>query len=77
MNLSNKLQWTKICYVCHLISVNSMKLTKDTWNNPWSGFYGIAWNFSLEFHGKCPNPLWKMSMEKFPWKLVDPWRNFS
>ena len=30
--------------------------------------------FSMEFHGKCPNPPckcfpWK-SMEKFPWKLM-------
>ena len=50
--------------------VNSMKLPGDPWNNLWSGFYGIAWNFSMEFHGKCPNPLWKILMEKFPWKLV-------
>ena len=42
----------------------------DPWNNLWSGFYGIAWNFSMEFYGKCPNPLWKILMEKFPWKLV-------
>ena len=43
----------------------------------------------MEFHGKCPNPLWKISMEKFPRKLVSlssmefhgkcpnrPWRYF-
>ena len=31
-----------------------MKLPGDPWNNRWSSFYGIAWNFSMEFHGKCP-----------------------
>ena len=40
--------------------------------------------FSMEFHGKCPNPPWK-SMEKFPWNSMEidvlilygiPWRNF-
>ena len=46
-----------------------MKLPGDPWNNLWSGFNEIA-SVSMEFHGKCPNPLWKLSMEKFPWKLV-------
>ena len=46
--------------------------------------------FSMEFHGKCPNPPckyfpWK-SMEKFPWNSMDmdvlilhgiPWRFFT
>ena len=27
----------------------------------------------MEFHGKCPGPLWKVSMEKFPWQLVNPY----
>ena len=52
-----------IGYFKCLISVNSMKLPR--WNR-WSSFYGIAWNFSMEFHRKCPNPPWKMSMQKFP-----------
>ena len=25
-----------------------MKLPGDPWNNRWSSFYGIAWNFSME-----------------------------
>ena len=25
-----------------------MKLPGDPWNNRWSSFYGIAWNFSIE-----------------------------
>ena len=34
-----------------------MKLPGDPWNNRWSSFYGITWNFSMEFHGKyrCRN----------------------
>ena len=41
--------------------------------------------FSMEFHGKCPNPPWK-SMEKFPWNSMEidvlilhgiPWRFFT
>ena len=47
-----------------------MKLPGDPWNNRWSSFYGIAWNFSMEFHRKCPNPPWKMSMQKFPWNSM-------
>ena len=29
----------------------------DPWNNRWSRFYGIEWNFSMEFYGKyrCRN----------------------
>ena len=54
-----------------LIPVNSMKLPGDPWNNRWSSFYGIAWNFFMEFHGKCPNPPWKMSMQKFPWNSME------
>ena len=26
--------------------------------------------FSMEFHGKCPNPPWN-SMENFPWKSME------
>ena len=26
--------------------------------------------FFCGIHGKCPNPLWKIAMEKCPWKLV-------
>ena len=37
--------------------VNSMKLPGDPWNNLWSGFYGIAWDFSMEFRGKCQKSL--------------------
>ena len=48
-----------------------MKLPGDPWNNRWSSFYGIAWNFSMEFHRKCPNPPWKMSMHKFPWNPME------
>ena len=48
-----------------------MKLHGDPWNNRWSSFYGIAWNFSMEFHRKCPNPPWKMSMQKFPWNSME------
>ena len=47
-----------------------MKLPGDPWNNRWSSFYGIEWNFSMEFHRKCPNPPWKMSMQKFPWNSM-------
>lgn len=54
-----------------LIPVNSMKLPGDPWNNRWSSFYGIAWNFSMEFHRKCPNPPWKISMQKFPWNSME------
>ena len=48
-----------------------MKLPGDPWNNRWSSFYGIAWNFSMEFHRKCPNPPWKISMQKFPWNSME------
>ena len=48
-----------------------MKLPGDPWNNRCSSFYGIAWNFSMEFHRKCPNPPWKMSMQKFPWNSME------
>ena len=48
-----------------------MKLPGDPWNNRWSSFYGIAWNFSMEFHRKCHNPPWKMSMQKFPWNSME------
>ena len=67
------------CYVCHLIPVNSMKLPGDPWDNLWSGFYGIAWNFSMEFHGKCPNHLWKISMENFHgnWFPFPPWNSMA
>ena len=51
--------------------MNSVKLPGDPWNNRWSSFYGIAWNFSMEFHRKCPNPPWKMSMQKFPWNSME------
>ena len=40
-------------YFKSVIPVNSMKLPGDPWDNRWSSFYGIAWNFSMEFHGKC------------------------
>ena len=66
-----------------------MKLPIDPWNNRWSSFYGIAWNFTMEFRGKCPNPTWKILMEKFPWNSMgnvlilhantfhgNPWRIF-
>ena len=43
----------------------------DPWNNGWSSFYGVAWNFSMDFHGKCPNPPWKILMEKFPWNSME------
>ena len=72
-----------------LIPVNSMKLPGEPWNNRWSSFYGIAWNFSMEFNRKCPNPPWKMSLRKFPWNSMgnvlilhanifhgNLWRNF-
>ena len=66
-----------------------MKLPGDPWNNRWSSFYGISWNFSMEIHGKCPNPPckyfpWKY-MEKYPWNSMEidvlilrgiPWRIF-
>ena len=48
-----------------------MKLHGDPWNNRWSSFYGIAWNVSMEFHRKCHNPPWKMSMQKFPWNSME------
>ena len=48
-----------------------MKLPGDPWNNRWSIFNGIAWNFSMEFHRKWPNPPWKMSMQKFPWNSME------
>ena len=48
-----------------------MKLRGDPWNNRWSSFYGIAWNVSMEFHRKCHNPPWKMSMQKFPWNSME------
>ena len=48
-----------------------MKLPGDPWNNRWRSFYGIAWNFSMEFHRKCPYPSWKMSMQKFTWNSMD------
>ena len=48
-----------------------MKLHGDPWNNRWSSFYGIAWNVSMEFHTKCHNPPWKMSMQKFPWNSME------
>ena len=48
-----------------------MKLPGDPWNNGWSSFYGVAWNFSIDFHGKCPNPPWKILMEKFPWNSME------
>ena len=54
-----------------LIPVNSMKLPGDPWNNRWRSFYGIAWNFPMEFHRKCPNPPRKMSMQKFPWNSME------
>ena len=44
--------------------VNSMKL--PAWRSMELSFYGIAWTFSMGFHGKCPNP---------PWRYF-PWRNF-
>ena len=25
----------------------------------------------MEFHRKCPNPQWKMSMQKLPWNSMD------
>ena len=37
-------------YFKSVIPVNSMKLPGDPWDNRWSGFYRIAWNFSMEFH---------------------------
>ena len=64
----------------------------------WKNFHGNwfpypPWNsmatFSMEFHGKCPNPPWRYfpwkSMEKFPWNSMEidvlilhgvPWRIF-
>ena len=48
-----------------------MKLHGDPWNNRWSSFYGIAWNVSMEFHRKCHNPPWKMSIQKFPWNSTE------
>ena len=62
--------WLTGYFKC-LIPVNSMKLPGDPWNNRWSSFYGIAWNFSMEFHRKCPNPPWKMSMQKLPWNSME------
>ena len=56
---------------------------------PWNSMEIGALMFSMEFHGKCPNPPckyfpWK-SMEKFPWNSMEidvlilhgiPWRIF-
>ena len=48
-----------------------MKLPGDPWNNRWNSFYGVAWNSSMEFRGKCPNPPLKISMQKFPWNSME------
>ena len=48
-----------------------MKLPGDPWNNRWNSFYGIAWNSSMEFRGKCHNPPWKISTQKFPWNSME------
>ena len=48
-----------------------MKLPGDPWNNRRCNFYGIAWNFSMELHAKCPNPPWKISVEKFTWNSME------
>ena len=86
------MQWTKIWYVipfnCTVILISNSCEFHETpwrWNNRWSSFYGLAWNFSMEFHGKCPNPPWKISMEIFPWNSMEtgvlilhgiPWHPF-
>ena len=57
---------------------------------PWNSMEIGVLMFSMEFHGKCPNPPckyfpWK-SMEKFPWNSMEtdvlilhgiPWRFFT
>ena len=61
-----------------------MKLPGDPWNNRWSSFfYGVAWNFSMKFHGKCRNPSMEnidgeISMEFHGnWCRNPPWQPLS
>ena len=62
-----------------------MKLPGDPWNNRWCSFYGIPWNFSMELHANCPNPPWKIPVEKLKWNSMEigvlivhgiPWQPF-